>query len=1284
MEQLKKMFIETELAKGGAPACAIIAPASGRYDRQASSIQKAVLELTGAALPVLDDGSSEATLPFKTNIILLGNRSTHRLVSDLYDRYYTFVDLCYPGVGGYALKSLHNPFGNGFNAIILGASDDKGLQEGADVFVQKLRQSSAARKDEHKPGQLAIGWLSEIKLGRELQPPRDLKQVELWENCRLRDSYFGWNSLSKRMALYHMTGDEYHAHEFMRLAFPDEQARQEMSELDMEMIENKDDPIAGPYHYNAHLMILLWDLIEESPIFTDDQRLRITQSFWRQMMEPGGYVPNGVYGLTQPPEAVGDRHAQFAALSLYCLARYFNAYYPSDDTRLILESAKYFFAPLHRQSAVKGEGCSLFWYNTSIEAILWYVILSGDKIPLENGMIRKLLRHYEILISGRIPDWALEEASLSLLHKAAYLTQDERWIHYRNRTELDATGFRVGQSFYPAPGLPAPSSHDLAGKWSVWYSGNPSGETGLNQQSYWAASYRSAWDASGDFILMAGDYDFGRTPYYSFAVIELRMNGHTILQGYRNQVFSTNNGLANPNLSMSAKLRKAVAFDGVALASNEVACAGYCGWRRTLAQKIKSYLIVVDELTAPEDTMHADIQVQWEVFGKWLDESKDGVLRVKTGQLPAEIKIPGFSNAPISFPEEPRAFFEIRFADAVSGKLDGNLATWQLQTVMKKNIASRYFSLIAPVPEAPHQSLACFRIHENAAVFALPMPGIVVAGNYAETHADFAVLAADHLYGLGILKAGLSQRLLEADKPIDCYWDYEARRITVAAETRTMLRLKTPPENSLVLDGIPLARKPDKNGMTTLEIDAGQHTLEGVITDSSLRQDIESRCRTAPDQTERKRTTAETHQKHVSLPSPRTLFSININAPISDMLVFGAENETSIAVAAGNNIHVHQPDGIEIRTLCTEHAIDRLCWWKEHELLLAGCCDDQVIAFDNQGKRKWSFLSREDPAVFKAAKQYWFRSAPGHGGIHGLYTGIFLNGASQAFIGSAGTLEIINEKGELIKRMPVFWGPGSIFSIIERIDGTLHLLIAREPADHHGLAIIENQSLEHVCGGLGGGGAFSKVPIGHTPDCGGFASTVRHHIFYDDINADGIKELISDINGRFCRVTVWDTRGYNNNPFDGRPLYSAQFGPVNPHCGNIMALSNRKNRGVRDLDIGDIDGDGRKEIIASFSNGKVMALNCQCELLWAMSLESPPMFLKAIRFPEPAPYRIAVGCENGDVVLLDNAGVITSQNKVCGCPVALEQFGLDRRHVAMVFATDQGEIKAFMPEASES
>lgn len=1271
------MHLNTDLVMNGKPHDVIIIPKSGRYDNSARLIQRTIREISGADLPVINDHAPESVLPFSMNVILLGNRSTNSLISELYDRYYTLVDLWYPGVGGYVLKSLHNPFGNGFNAIIVGASDDKGLQEGTDVFVKKLRQSCAVWKEGDKPGQLTIGWLSEIKLGLGLRPPRDLRQVELWENCRLPGSYFGWNSLSKRMALYYMTGDEYHAREFLRLAFPGEQAKKELAEMDEEMIENKDDPIAGPYHYNAHLMILLWDLIEESPLFTDEQRWRITQSFLRQMVSPGGFVPRGVYGLTEPPETVGDRHAQYAALSLYCLARYFDTYYQTSETHDMLKSAQYFFAPLHKGTAFKGEGCTLYWYNTCIEAVLWYIILAGDKIPAENGVIQTLLRHYEILISGRTPDWALEEASLSFLHRAAYLTRDGQWLHYRNMTGLNVSTFRIGQSFYPDQSLTAAPPRDLTGKWSVWYSQR------TDQKSYWAASYRNAPDATGDFILMVGDYDYGRTPYYSHAIIELRLAGRTLLQGYRNQVFTTNNGLANPCLSMNAALRKAAVLDGVAITSNDVACAGFCRWRRTLAQKTGNYIVIVDELTAPEDAAQVDIQIQWEIFGEWQNDAEAGVLRAMFGRLAKEVRIPGFSNIngdgpSFPFKEEPPTLFEIRLSDPAPAKQDGNLGMWQLQTAMKKNKALRYFSLIAPVPPGPHQRLACARIHANAAAIALPAAGIIVAGEYEETQADFAVLAADHLYGLGVIQIGLENKLLTADQPIGCYWDYARRQIAVTADTHTTLSIRISPENTLALDGVPLSQAPGQDGMIQITMPAGQHAITGALPDPSQCHEIEVRCRNALRQADRQpvRTAIGTSGTRLSLPGLRVLFKANVGEPISNMTVYSAGNETYIGASAGNAVHIYRSNGDKLRTLHTENTVDRLRWWQEHQLLLAGCRDCRVVAFDMQGNRKWTFLSEEDPAVFKAAKQYWFRTAPGHGGIHGLHTGIFLNNESQAFIGSACTLEIINAEGQLIKRMPIFWGPVALFAVIERVNGELHLLVGREPADAHYLAVIADRNPLKIIGG-----AFASVPPGHTGDCGGFGSTVRHHVFYDDINGDGVKELVGDVNGRICRVTVYDTRGYNNNPADGQPLYSAQLGPVNPHCGGTLGLSNRKNRGIRDLDIADLNNDEKKEIIAALSNGKVLALNCQCELIWSATLASPPMVLRAIRATGSAPYQIAAGCENGDVVLLDSAGATTYRDKLDGCPIELNPFVMDC-HIALVFATDQGELKAVMAEAS--
>ena len=62
----------------------------------------------------------------------------------------------------------------------------------------------------------------------------------------------------------------------------------------------------------------------------------------------------------------------------------------------------------------------------------------------------------------------------------------------------------------------------------------------------------------------------------------------------------------------------------------------------------------------------------------------------------------------------------------------------------------------------------------------------------------------------------------------------------------------------------------------------------------------------------------------------------------------------------------------------------------------------------------------------------------------------------------------------------------------------------------------------------------------------------RHHLFYEDLDGDGSKEVISEINGTWNRVTVWSA--------GGRALYDASFGPG----------ERTPARNMRDLDVGDV------------------------------------------------------------------------------------------------------------------
>jgi hypothetical protein len=351
-----------------------------------------------------------------------------------------------------------------------------------------------------------------------------------------------------------------------------------------------------------------------------------------------------------------------------------------------------------------------------------------------------------------------------------------------------------------------------------------------------------------------------------------------------------------------------------------------------------------------------------------------------------------------------------------------------------------------------------------------------------------------------------------------------------------------------------------------------------------------------------------------------------------------------LAVAEERRVHLLTAAGEEQVAMPTEGDVRVLRWWAEHELLLVGCADEKVLAFGLDGEKRWEFVSEMDPAVYAAAKQYWFKSA--HPGIYGLHTGVLMNEQSQAFVGSACTLEILDREGGLLRRMPVFWGPGWRFTLIDGPAGTRQLLNARWPNDSVAAAVIDGETLSQTAG-------FVSVPAGHA-NIGGWTAQSRPRTYFADLDGDGESEVISAINGVWNRVTVWDNAG--------RAKHNVQFGPGEK--APAVTLS--------DMDLCDLDGDGSLEVlVAKQTDGLVVALDHELAKLWVAALPSGPCVLRAA-----GGNKAIVGCLDGSVLCLGSEGELESLAKVTGRPTVAVTLGQkDGRTVAV--ATDAGDVKVF-------
>ena len=1256
--KLKDLCLTTHLVRDGNPAIRIVAPASGIYKTQAARLQAAIEKLSGCKVPVINDDAPEAAVPVKRSLIVLGNRSTHATISELYNRYFLLTDLRYPGPGGYEVRTVHNPFGGGHNIIVAGGSDAAGVEAATDALIATLQRSNTSHS-----ASVSVGWLMEIKLGNGITVPRNAREMETWEASKGYGSvgYFGWNSIGKRMAAYYMSGDPFHAREALRLAFPDKQAFKEITEVDGELIENKDDPLAGPYHYAAHLMILFWDLIEESPVFSDEERLKVTNAFARQLKHR---KDEGVYSLTRPASAVGSRHGQWSAVSLYCLGRYFQRDYPAPVWAQCVRGAQFAFAPLRQHAWVNGESDNLFWYCTGIASVFTYMLLSGERDPMRNGVAATLLRGQELLISGRAPDWALNAAALDYLHKAAYLTQDGRWLTYRQRTGVNTDIFRLGQSFWPDDKLKPAQPTDLVGQWTVWSLPKPQWLARNNgfplEESFENASFRSATDAGGDFILIDGFNGASRNPYHTFALLELRLAGETILQGYLNQVLTKADGMVEPQVAMDGALRRHDVIGQTAMCVGEVPKAAFCNWRRTLAQRTGRYALVVDDLTFRADSENMEVQFKWEnQGGGFRFDAKHNALR-----RPGAVVLP---------------------ADVFDRTTGGGVITQEWNGAVRKGRHGIFFALLGAGmwegPQRPGQPphvgsygrgaetpptfLRCLRLADNAAALALPQKAAAIAGEWEGSQGGLVLLAEDHLFGASLMCAGKKQGLLLADAPVDVEWDFAAGRMEVVARVASRLTAAVADagavrgNNQVVIGGV--------NGRMTLSLREGRTVIEGIKPSDGAQRDLAAQLAAWFEQANSKRARFKKTAPPPLAPVAelKNIFTAQVGGAVTDMIVvggsrspnaisaggagatpenaFGEHVSPMICAAEGGAIHLLGADGREIRRMQTDGNIRQLHWWPEHQLLLAGCEDEKVCAFDLAGNRKWTFVSEMDPAVFRAAKQYWFKSAPGHGGIHGVGSGVFLNGRSQAFVGSACTLEIVDENGALVKRLPQFWGPVYKFALVPGPEGSVNLLASRKITDGPSLGVINNRTLDPSPRG------FYGVPAGHT-HVSGWMDQTRHHIFVEDLDGDGKKEVVSEITGAWNRVTVWDLQG--------RPLHNVQFGPGARGAG----------RDIRDVDLGDPGGDGRKEIVVALSGGLVVALSSRCEKLWSKRLDSPPVVLKAVG------KRVVVGSEDGGVFVFDGQGDLIAAGKTAGRPACIVTFGAGH---TVVIATDKGEVKAF-------
>jgi len=336
IRKLSNLCLRTDLRQA-----VILIPHSPAQEAAAREIRRRV-----GPLPVHYDIEASRHFLEHHHVIALGNLCTNKFVERLYYQWYTNVDCGYPGEGGYVVRSIHNPWGTGKNVILLGGSTDAGIESATQAFLRSFRP-------------LSVGWLGIVKLGRGLREEMEAKPHYRGPIC---DGGFK----------YYFSGEEKYGRIYRKAL------------LDRTRM---DDPFETS-HIWFWEPLALWDLLEESPIFSNRDRLIITNLFlqWVESHEGrnfAGFRQDLRLGnLSQP-------HRTSPALACFFGGRYFKKYYGLKQTRAWFADARKYFAPqtISSKTIDEPEGCTAD--SLGCGGMMTYAFASGDMTCFENGTVRE-------------------------------------------------------------------------------------------------------------------------------------------------------------------------------------------------------------------------------------------------------------------------------------------------------------------------------------------------------------------------------------------------------------------------------------------------------------------------------------------------------------------------------------------------------------------------------------------------------------------------------------------------------------------------------------------------------------------------------------------------------------------------------------------------------------------------------------------------------------------------------------------------------------------------------
>lgn len=362
---LRPLKLQTSITTNSQPQAAIACPADPAWKQVGMDLQTAIQRKTGATLMLHTD--LKPLLNSDQTIIALGNLNNNFIVERLYFNRYTRADSLWPDNGQYALRTVHQPFNfRDINVLTLECSDVEGARKAVADLLQRLPDGPNCTLDKPLLFVSSAKVMSPEAAQKVIDAPMD---IFLWQ--RFWQSVEAWRD----------SGDPAHAARAKKLYLA---ARDRL-------LKDAHYHINWPEETTSNMIGPMWDVFEEAPVWTDEERLEATNVFMATLANMRSNVYN--WGTFADNDTLVWNHQTFPLLGVYWLARYYDRYYP-DQTTLFADCLRQVDGAF--RGAVKSwkPQCDADGYLTlTPRHTIDYTLSRNDYTYFETGQVRQLAEY---------------------------------------------------------------------------------------------------------------------------------------------------------------------------------------------------------------------------------------------------------------------------------------------------------------------------------------------------------------------------------------------------------------------------------------------------------------------------------------------------------------------------------------------------------------------------------------------------------------------------------------------------------------------------------------------------------------------------------------------------------------------------------------------------------------------------------------------------------------------------------------------------------------------------